>query len=587
MITENQAEQISEIFARRYQQVYDKFLNKVGTHMKELGTLSPTDIHRLEQLAKMNKSMDEIRRDLERVSELNSEEMNRIFREVSEEQYKNFAKFYLAKGLVQDEIQKQTALKKQLNAIGKITEEAFANLSNTTVMSELYQECIDKGILAAQQGLTDYKSAVRDIIRETAIQGNKVHYESGHRRRRDTAARMNVLDGMRDINMEIARQTGEEFGADGVELSAHMCCAPDHLDYQGKQFSLEEFDRLQETLERRIGVWHCHHTTFPIILGISKPTYSNSDLQKMRDYSTEKITIGKYTKTRYQWTQVQRKLETKVREQKDIANIAKASGNDILRREAQAKINKYTGIYENVSKAAGIPTKKERMTVSGFRPVKAKTSKNNSDKLLTAQNRNDIIKEKPKSSRNTKIKVNNEISVQRTIEKQGSALWSEEKRIKLRQHEKILSGNKHETAIVYDKNGDMVFKKKGDSSSVSFTKKELKQMNGCIVTHNHPNNSCFSCADINTLREANISELRVATNNGAYVLRNGDKWDIKYNSLDKITERYYEIDTEISKSYMDIAAQEGKSILDYDDVIQEQTVTKLCKEIGISFSKEK
>ena len=587
MITENQAEQISEVFAKRYQEVYDKYLTIVGTHLKEIGTLSPTDIHRLEQLAKMNKNIDEIQKDLEKVSSLNSDEMNRVFRRVSEEEYANFAKFYSAKGMVQAEIQKQVELKKQLNAIGKITEEAFVNLSNTTVMSDLYKECVDKGILAAQQGLTDYRSAIRDVIKNTAIEGNKVQYESGYKRRRDTAARMNVLDGIRDINMEIARQAGAEFGADGVEISAHMCCAPDHLDYQGKQFTNAEFDRLQETLERRFGVWNCHHTIFPVILGISKPAYSSSDLQKMRDYSTEKITIGKYTKSRYQWTQVQRKLETKVREQKDIANIAKASGDDILRREAQSKINKYTGIYENVSKAAGLPTKKERMAVSGFRRVKAKTSKNNSDKLLTAQNKNDIIKEKPKSSRNTKIKVNNELSVQRTIEKQGSALWSEEKRIKLRQHEKILSGNKYETAIVYDKNGDMVFKKKGDSSSVSFTKKELKQMNGCVVTHNHPNNSCFSCADINTLREANISELRVATNNGAYVLRNGDKWDIKYNSLDKITERYYEIDTEISKWYMDIAAQEGKSILDYDDVIQEQTVAKLCKEIGISFSKEK
>ena len=38
---------------------------------------------------------------------------------------------------------------------------------------------------------------------------------------------------------------GQKFGADGVELSAHAICAPDHLAVQGRQFSNEEFDKMQ------------------------------------------------------------------------------------------------------------------------------------------------------------------------------------------------------------------------------------------------------------------------------------------------------------------------------------------------------
>lgn len=39
---------------------------------------------------------------------------------------------------------------------------------------------------------------------------------------------------------------GESFGADGIEISAH-------LPYQGKQFSNEEFEQLQQILKRPVG----------------------------------------------------------------------------------------------------------------------------------------------------------------------------------------------------------------------------------------------------------------------------------------------------------------------------------------------
>lgn len=393
MITEKQLEQLPEVFVERYQAIYNKYLNMVGKHIKEIGTLSPTDIHRLKQLAYMDKNIDEIKHDLEEAAQISTKELNEVLKKAATEQYERFSKLYLAKNLMQKNILNNTILKRQINAIGKVTEETFENLSNTTIMSNLYRECVDTGILAVQQGLTDYKSAVREVIKKTSVEGNKiiirsketgkitdvkdrVTYESGYKRRRDTAIRMNILDGIRDVNAAVARIVGEEFGSDGVEISAHSCCAPDHIDIQGKQFSNKEYEELQATLKRPIKQWNCHHFPIPIILGVSKPTYTDEELKRMKENSLEEITINGKTKTRYEWTQEQRRLETKVREQKDIANAAKAYGDDVSRREAQAKINKYTSVYDYISKEAGIATKKERMSVSGFRPVKA-------DKVLT------------------------------------------------------------------------------------------------------------------------------------------------------------------------------------------------------------
>ena len=75
----------------------------------------------------------------------------------------------------------------------------------------------------------------------------KVRYASGLTRRLDTAARQNVLDGFRALMQRTRDETGKAFGADGVEISAHMLCAEDHLPYQGRQFSLEDVYKRQRT----------------------------------------------------------------------------------------------------------------------------------------------------------------------------------------------------------------------------------------------------------------------------------------------------------------------------------------------------
>ena len=205
----------------------------------------------------------------------------------------------------------------------------------------------------------------------TAAAGLRVQYpRSGMTRRLDSAVRQNVLDGVRALNNDILRQLGNEYGADGVEISAHALCAADHLPYQGRQFSNREFQDVQNRLDRPFGMWNCKHTVFPIILGVSEPAHTEEELAAYRRNSSEAVEIGGRTMTRYEWTQEQRRIETAVRYQKDIAIAAKASGDDFARREAQARINDLQARYARISEAAGLTEQPERMAVAGFRRVK-------------------------------------------------------------------------------------------------------------------------------------------------------------------------------------------------------------------------
>ena len=53
-----------------------------------------------------------------------------------------------------------------------------------------------------------------------------VDYATGYHRRMDSAVRMNVMEGVRTLNQTLLNQFGEEFGADGVEVSHHKNSAP-------------------------------------------------------------------------------------------------------------------------------------------------------------------------------------------------------------------------------------------------------------------------------------------------------------------------------------------------------------------------
>ena len=109
----------------------------------------------------------------------------------------------------------------------------------------------------------------------------------------------------------------------------------------------------------------------------SEPTYSDKQLKALKEADEKKFIFEGKEYTPYEATQVQRRLETKIRKEKDKAIFAKSAGDDELRREAQERINLLTHKYKQFSDASGLPTKMERASVAGFRKVKTKSELTN------------------------------------------------------------------------------------------------------------------------------------------------------------------------------------------------------------------
>jgi len=376
-LTDAQIEELLGVFEARMQAISDDYLRKMGEHIAEIGTLWPSDVHRLQQMRRMRRNIADIQRQIARAAGMSVRDVQKVFKHVAAGDVRMAAQVLMKNpALVND-----AAVRRIMNAQLRETAGRLTNLANTTVVSDAYRRAVDAGVSAVQSGVEDYGSAIRRSLREAGQMGLRIRddgshvvdYESGYSRRLDTAVRQNVLDGVRHLNQSIMEEVGRELGADGIEIDAHMLCAEDHLPYQGLQFSNADFEEIQASLSRPFGEWNCRHSWHPILLGLSEPAYSREELQEMRDYSMEEIEIEGRTKTRYEWSQEMRRCETMVRQQKDVAKLAQAAEDDTLRRQCQKNIVALNDRYKQLADGAGLKPKYKRMFVQGFKDAKSST----------------------------------------------------------------------------------------------------------------------------------------------------------------------------------------------------------------------
>jgi hypothetical protein len=390
MKDDKKLELLLERFYNRFNQYNTKVLEKLGEAIKKFDGVSPTTAHKIAQELKYGTDINDLMTELSRLSGKSIKDIEEAFDLVAEENVA-FAEVYAkAKNMEFVNYKDNEQLKRLVKGIVGETNATFKNLSRSRAigfvlkdeygkktfknLKDTYRDLIDEAVFNVETGVTDYQSAMRGVMKQLADSGVKVHeekvgYPSGYNRRIDSSVRQNVLTGVRQVNITTQKIVGRQFGADGVEISAHSPCAEDHLSIQGKQFSNAEFKKLNASLERPIGEYNCRHFVFSIVLGVNQPSYSEKMLNQMNRESQSIIEYEGKKYTSYEATQVQRKLETAIRKEKDRQIIARASGDKDGVGMAQKNITALTYKYNDFSKKAGLDTYKNRLTVSGYRRV--------------------------------------------------------------------------------------------------------------------------------------------------------------------------------------------------------------------------
>lgn len=395
MNDEKRLDAVLERFYNRFNKYNTKVLEKLGQAIKQFDGLTPSEAHKLGQELKYSTDIDELLNELSRLSGKSMQEIDELLDKVAKENVGFAEAYYEVKGKDFIPYEDNKPLQRYVETIKKETKGTFKALSKSKQigftlrlpsgelaykpLKKVFNDLLDEAVYNVSSGVSDYQSAMRNTIRQLADSGVKIHeekvgYASGYNRRIDSTVRQNVLTGIRSINIGIQERIGEELGSDGVEISAHSPCADDHLPYQGRQFSKKEFEKINSNLERPIGDrgYNCRHFIFSIILGVNRPSYTNKQLKGLREDSLREVEYEGKKYTAYECTQIQRRLETSIRQQKDRQIIARASGDKTEITNAQRKISQLTSKYNDFSQKAGLDTYKSRLVVTGYRRVSTK-----------------------------------------------------------------------------------------------------------------------------------------------------------------------------------------------------------------------
>lgn len=386
LLTDRQIEAVYRQIRQRIDQVNADYLQKVGEQIKAIGKLNTSSMNRLVQMQIYGANVQKIKRELSKALNISVQDVQDLLKQEAEEEMADAAFLAAERNQRLVPLQQNNMLQQYIQAIAAQTERRFLNYSNTTNLDAIYQEVVSDAIDAISRGVTDYNAAIRASMRRLGGDGLRVTYESGITRRLDTAIRMNILDGTKQIAQEAQRMIGEQIGADGVELSAHPYAALDHEPAQGRQYSLAEYQKMQSGqnfedvdgkqyvgFRRPIAEWNCRHFASYIVLGVSPRRYTDEQLFQWRKANHRGCEIDGKHYTIYQASQLMRKLETKIRQQKDIANLAKTSGDDVLRREAQANIRNLKAKYAEVASKASLPERTDKMIVESYAETKLET----------------------------------------------------------------------------------------------------------------------------------------------------------------------------------------------------------------------
>ena len=404
MLSDDSLNVLMQPIIERQENINNYVLKKIAQRVKQIGTMSSSDLHKLQRLYETGSDVREINKQLASLTLLQELEIKKIIEIVAKQAYIDVKPYYDYRHKSYLPFKQNKPLQRVVKTVQRQTVNTYHNMSKAqafmlrdktnpkilkpTKIAKTYQKIIDEAIQAAQSGTIDYQSAMRRSLKqlnESGIRYVEYHPESGRTfsQRLDTAVKRNLLDGIRAINQGVQDVTGEQYGATGKEISVHQYPAPDHEPIQGHQFTNEEWEKLQsvqpfsdvngnkfDAIERHIGVLNCRHFAWSVIAGVTKPNYTQEQLDHIieRNHNGYTDKSGKHY-TMYECTQEQRRLETLVRKNKDGQIMAREAGDDTLAKEYQTKINRYTQQYEAFSKACGLNTVKKNLTVSGYRKI--------------------------------------------------------------------------------------------------------------------------------------------------------------------------------------------------------------------------
>ena len=402
MFNEKQIDLIIERLVNRITQGNSFILKRLGKILNKIKNVDDDKIYQLQQELKYGDDFNEIMQRIRKITELNIKDIDKIFMEVARKNQQFAKKYYDYKNIDMTPLDENESLKQVVSTYSNEVINNYTNISNNVgytlfntsdillflPLAMAYQNFIDYAILKRFLGKQTFIQEIELQVKKVAKNGLKSYdYSNGRAYRLDNALKMEMQQGIRDMTNDLQRRFGEEYGADGIEISVHEYPAPDHAEVQGHQFTKEEFEKFQNDMDatdingvvfpaefeghdrRAIGEYNCYHYVFYVVLGVDEPQYSHEDLSEIVKQNDNGFFFEGKHYTMYEGTQLQNRIEREIQGQEDIKTMAQEIGDKDLEMESRRKIVDLSSKYKELADVSGLPTKIDKLKQWGYKKL--------------------------------------------------------------------------------------------------------------------------------------------------------------------------------------------------------------------------
>ena len=338
MLTPEQWETISKQAAQIYNQLELDIIEEIATRIANVGYAN-TVVHNDFLIAQeMGFLYEDIINLVSRYNNTSVSQIQEIFESAGVKSLTFDDKIYKEAGLNPIPIKQSKSMLQLLLATASKTNNNLNNLCMTTANNAQndFLNAIDSAYLEVSTGVKSYTSAIIDTIDKISKKGAIVTYPSGRKMSIESAVRMNIITGVNQTCGKLQLMRADELGWDLMEITAHGEARPEHAEWQGKivsrsgqkgYLSLDDIGYGEPTGFKGV---NCRHDWYPYYKGSSR-TYTQ---EQLNNWKKEIVTYNGQKISKYDATQIQRKMERQIRQdKKDIAGL-----NGILKNATDNKL---------------------------------------------------------------------------------------------------------------------------------------------------------------------------------------------------------------------------------------------------------
>ena len=384
MLTADEIESLPIGLEKQFRQLEKRIMRDIIRRLKSAEEITRTADWQIYRASELGKAADDIKKEITEALGASEDEVNTIYTDAAKTDWARSKKLYKAVGQAAIAYKDNEPLKQLVAAIKKQTSDELRNITRTlgvatankgkikTVsLTEYYTDMLDAAVLDISSGAFDYNTVLQHTVTQLANSGIRtIDYDSVSKRptsaRIDVAARRAVMTGIGQLTAQVSEDNANALGTDMYEVSAHSCCRPEHVEWQGGWYTMAQLKSVcgYGKVDGLKGA-NCGHDFYPVIPGVSEPSYTAEELRQMKADEAEEHEYKGKKYTKYEASQKQRRLERTVAARYHAVDLLKEGGADEKTiQDAKISYQAVSQEYTRFSRAMGLTPQRERINLA-------------------------------------------------------------------------------------------------------------------------------------------------------------------------------------------------------------------------------